>query len=96
MTVLTSVEFDHADIFKDLAHIKRYFRDLFLVLTAQSTLIAFDADDNISELAGHAPAVVQRYGKAPDSFGVWGMRNSTARSAGLKCSRMGICMAVSS
>jgi len=68
VTLLTSVEFDHADIFKDLAHVKRAFQGFLAGLDPKSVLIAFDGDDNISELAGHTPALVQRYGSGADSF----------------------------
>ena len=67
VTILTSVEFDHADIFKDLAHIKSVFRGFLSGLDPESALIAFDGDNNIAELSGHSPAQLQRYGRADDS-----------------------------
>jgi UDP-N-acetylmuramate: L-alanyl-gamma-D-glutamyl-meso-diaminopimelate ligase len=67
VTILTSVEFDHADIFRDLAHIKSVFRGFLSGLAPDSALIAFDGDSNISELSKHSPAAVQRYGQADDS-----------------------------
>ncbi len=67
VTVLTSVEFDHADIFKDLDHIKSVFKGFLSGLDAESALIAFDGDNNVSELSGHSPALLQRYGQADNS-----------------------------
>ena len=39
--VLTSVEFDHADIYRDLEHVKQAFRKLVSQLPADGTLVAF-------------------------------------------------------
>jgi UDP-N-acetylmuramate: L-alanyl-gamma-D-glutamyl-meso-diaminopimelate ligase len=67
VTILTSVEFDHADIFKDLEHVKSVFRGFLAGLDPDSALIAFDGDRDISELTRRSPALVQRYGQADGS-----------------------------
>ncbi len=67
ITILTSVEFDHADIFRDLAHVKQAFSDLISKLSAQSTLIAFDADENIDDLVRNAACQTVRYGRQSSS-----------------------------
>jgi len=68
-TILTSVEFDHADIFKDLDHVKGAFGSLLVKLNPQSTLIAFDRDPNIKDMVGLAGCPVIAYGH--DSTSAW-------------------------
>lgn len=67
MAILTSVEFDHADIFRDLDHVKSAFRTFISGISPSSTLIAYDNDVNIAELIREAPCHVARYGRNPDS-----------------------------
>jgi UDP-N-acetylmuramate: L-alanyl-gamma-D-glutamyl-meso-diaminopimelate ligase len=66
-TVLTSVEFDHADIFTDLDHIKSTFGELMQNLPGASALLAFDQDDNIDEILPGASCRIHRYGHQPAS-----------------------------
>ena len=66
-TVLTSIEFDHADIYRDLAHVKSAFRRLVGGLDRESLLVACDGDAAIDEVIAGAPAPVQRYGSADGS-----------------------------
>ena len=65
--VLTSVEFDHADIFRDLAHVKATFRLFATSLAAESLLVAYDADDNVSTVLNRAGCRFQRYGQQAQS-----------------------------
>jgi len=67
LTVLTSVEFDHADIFKDLAHVKEAFGHFLSGLADSSLLLAFDDDQNIDELLGRCRCRIERYGRKPGS-----------------------------
>jgi len=67
VALLTSVEFDHADIFEDLDHVKAVFRGFLSGLAPDAALIAFDGDPNVSEVIGSSPACVRRYGGAPGS-----------------------------
>jgi len=60
--VLTSVEFDHADIFRDLAHIKDTFRQFSLGLDKKSLLAAYDADENVAAVIAGSSCLVQHYG----------------------------------
>lgn len=48
--VLTSVEFDHADIYKDLDAVKAAFRTLIRLIPADGTLLACADDSNVMEL----------------------------------------------
>lgn len=54
--ILTSVEFDHADIYKDLGAVKEAFLRLMHLIPADGTLIAYAEDENISELLPQCPA----------------------------------------
>ena len=65
--VLTSVEFDHADIFTDLGHVKRVFRQFVTGLPAACRLVAFDGDRNVQELIRSAPCTVEPYGEHSNS-----------------------------
>jgi UDP-N-acetylmuramate: L-alanyl-gamma-D-glutamyl-meso-diaminopimelate ligase len=67
VTVLTSIEFDHADIFKDLEHVKSTFRALLDSLAPHAQLIAYDQDANIDAIISHAGCDVVRYGQATGS-----------------------------
>jgi UDP-N-acetylmuramate: L-alanyl-gamma-D-glutamyl-meso-diaminopimelate ligase len=67
IAALTSVEFDHADIFTDLDHVRRIFKGFIDALPSESTLIAFDADTNIEGLVPKKSDRVLRYGREPQS-----------------------------
>ncbi len=62
ITILTSVEFDHADIFTDLRHVVSVFDTFISGLSEDSLLIAFDEDDIINRLLGNAQCRTERYG----------------------------------
>ena len=62
MTVLTSVEFDHADIFRDLIHVREAFGGLLSQLDSSSLLLAFDADENIKDLVKKVGCRIEFYG----------------------------------
>lgn len=61
-TVLTSVEFDHADIFRDLDHVRSAFSRFLSRLDRSSLLFAFDADENIRRIISGAPCRIDFYG----------------------------------
>lgn len=48
--ILTSVEFDHADIYKDLDAVKQAFAKLMKIIPRNGSLICWAEDENISEL----------------------------------------------
>jgi UDP-N-acetylmuramate: L-alanyl-gamma-D-glutamyl-meso-diaminopimelate ligase len=66
-TVLTSIEFDHADIYRDLEHVKSAFRLLVTGLGRESLLVAYDEDAAIDEVTAGAAPLVQRYGSRAGS-----------------------------
>jgi len=61
--IVTSVEFDHADIYRDLDHVKSAFRQLVAGLPADGTLVANLDDPNVRELCAEAPCRVVGYGR---------------------------------
>lgn len=67
VAVLTSVEFDHADIFNDLDHVKQTFRKFLERLTPQADLVAFDADENIAGLLPVVQCPIVGYGNRPNT-----------------------------
>ncbi|MGB7920519.1 MAG: Mur ligase family protein, partial [Desulfobacterales bacterium] len=68
LAILTSVEFDHADIFRDLAHVKDVFRQMTSRVPEESTLIAYDDDPNVREVLRGAASGIEFYGRRPESL----------------------------
>ncbi|MBT8338764.1 MAG: UDP-N-acetylmuramate:L-alanyl-gamma-D-glutamyl-meso-diaminopimelate ligase, partial [Desulfatitalea sp.] len=67
VAVLTSVEFDHADIYRDLAHVKQSFAQLLRGMDPKALLLAWDQDAVITELLSLCPGRIARYGGREDS-----------------------------
>jgi len=67
IAVLTSVEFDHADIYKDIGHVKSAFNAFLAAMSPESQLIAYDADSNIDQLLAGKTMRVARYGSRKGS-----------------------------
>jgi UDP-N-acetylmuramate: L-alanyl-gamma-D-glutamyl-meso-diaminopimelate ligase len=65
--ILTSVEFDHADIFPDLDGVKTAFKRLVNLVPRKGKIIAYDADINVNECLAKAFTPVERYGMKPGS-----------------------------
>jgi UDP-N-acetylmuramate: L-alanyl-gamma-D-glutamyl-meso-diaminopimelate ligase len=59
--ILTSVEFDHADIYRDLEHVKSAFRELVAMLPADGTIVAATGHPNVSEVVSEARCRVISY-----------------------------------
>lgn len=77
-SVLTSVEFDHADIFRDLDHVKQVFGQFVNLHRKTSVLMAWDSDSNLDELLASSPGQVERYGTRDDSC--WKLGEVTIQS----------------
>ncbi|TAJ99753.1 MAG: UDP-N-acetylmuramate:L-alanyl-gamma-D-glutamyl-meso-diaminopimelate ligase, partial [Candidatus Manganitrophaceae bacterium] len=60
--ILTSIEFDHGDIYPDLAAIKQAFRKFVALLPAEGLLVAAAGDPAIGEVVKEAACRVERYG----------------------------------
>ena len=65
--ILTHVEFDHADIYSDLAAVKTAFKRLVNLVPRRGRIVAFDGSENVTECVSKAICNVERYGFAPDS-----------------------------
>ncbi len=68
--ILTSVEFDHADIYKDLDAVETAFKRLVNLIPRRGRLIAFDSGSNIDHASldrsiAKAFCPVDRYGASP-------------------------------
>ncbi|MBT8359929.1 MAG: UDP-N-acetylmuramate:L-alanyl-gamma-D-glutamyl-meso-diaminopimelate ligase [Deltaproteobacteria bacterium] len=66
IAVITSLEFDHADIFDDLEAIKRSFRKFVALLPPHGLIIANFDDDNVKKVLKEAPCAIQSYGLEPN------------------------------
>ncbi len=74
IAILTSIEFDHADIFDSLAQIKTAFTKFIRLIPADGLLIANVDDPNVAEIVAEAQCEVQGYGlhkKEKDLY--WGL-----------------------
>jgi len=60
--ILTSVEFDHADIYDDLDHVKRSFRTLVASMPSDGTLVARWDDPNVRDVCSEAGCTIEPYG----------------------------------
>ncbi len=67
ITVLTSIEFDHADIFRDLQHVKQAFGNMIGKIASGNLLIACDGDENIDSLIDDKDCLTERYGRKESS-----------------------------
>ena len=65
--VITSIEFDHADIYRDLAHVQGEFAKLVAKLGTAGTLIAAAGVETIDAVARGARCSVVRYGVERDA-----------------------------
>ena len=62
VAVINNLEFDHADIFGDLAEIQLSFRRFINLIPRNGLLLANGDDDNIAPLLKDAPSPVERFG----------------------------------
>jgi len=65
--VLTGIEFDHADIFRDLDHVRQAFGAFITAIPGESTLFAFDDNPHVGELTAAAACRVVKYGRQSES-----------------------------
>src|SRR5271170_7249830 len=65
--ILTHVEFDHADIYRDLDAVKTAFKRLVNLVPRRGRVVAFDGAPNVDECVSRAFCKVERYGFKPNS-----------------------------
>ncbi len=66
--ILTSVEFDHADIYRDLDAVKTAFKRLVNLVPQRGRIIAYDANVNVDECVARAFCQVERYGFSAGAY----------------------------
>lgn len=71
--ILTSVEFDHADIYKDLDAVETAFKRLVNLVPRRGQIIAYDTGDSVQRCVGRAFCGVTRYGS--DARADWRVTN---------------------
>jgi UDP-N-acetylmuramate: L-alanyl-gamma-D-glutamyl-meso-diaminopimelate ligase len=74
--VLTSVEFDHADIYRDLDHVKQAFRTLVSCMPADGAIVAAVNHEGVRDVIRDAACPVVGYGIGAEGGPAW-------RAAGL-------------
>jgi len=60
--ILTSVEFDHADIYKDLDEVETAFKRLVNLVPHRGRIVAFDTGESLERSLARAFCTVERYG----------------------------------
>lgn len=77
--ILTSVEFDHADIYKDLDAVKSAFARLVRMIPRDGTLVCWGEDNNIKDLLEHSNTKnVITYGFKNSQYVIEKLNSSTA------------------
>ena len=71
--VLTSVEFDHADIYKDLEAVETSFKRLVNLVPRRGRIVAIDSGDSVERCIAKAFCPVERYG--PHTNAAWRIVN---------------------
>ncbi len=67
IAIITSIEFDHADIYPDLEAIKKSFARLVAIMPAHGCIIACTDDPVVREITARAGCRVEGYGQGPDA-----------------------------
>ena len=80
--ILTSVEFDHADIYRDLDHVIQAFTAFVSHLPASGELLAWGDDALVRRVASHASTPVAFYGLNADAR--WQARHLEPQSDGMQ------------
>lgn len=82
--ILTHVEFDHADIYADLASVKTAFKRFVNLVPRNGVVVAFDGSANVTECVARAFCRVERYGLAESSH--WRVTNLRHKNEGSRWS----------
>jgi UDP-N-acetylmuramate: L-alanyl-gamma-D-glutamyl-meso-diaminopimelate ligase len=80
--ILTSVEFDHADIYKDLDAVETAFKRLVNLVPRRGRIVAFDSGDSVERCVSRAFCPLERYGSsAKATWRVTNLRQETTRTS---------------
>ncbi|MBU8911545.1 MAG: UDP-N-acetylmuramate:L-alanyl-gamma-D-glutamyl-meso-diaminopimelate ligase [Desulfobacterales bacterium] len=77
ITIMTGIEFDHADIFTDIEHIKNIFSAFVKKIEKDSHIIAFTDNDNLKEILDPCTASIETYGEQAQ----WSFLNHTQKNS---------------
>ena len=77
--ILTSVEFDHADIYKDLDAVETAFKRLVNLVPRRGRIVAFDTGESLERCLARAFCPVERYGRS--SHADWQITNLILKPA---------------
>ncbi|MCB0405539.1 MAG: hypothetical protein KDD51_12210 [Bdellovibrionales bacterium] len=80
--VLSGVEFDHADIYRDLEHVKESFRSVISLLPGDGLLIARYDSPTVMELVTDALCPVQTFGESPQAM--WSLGKTSESPSGIE------------
>jgi UDP-N-acetylmuramate: L-alanyl-gamma-D-glutamyl-meso-diaminopimelate ligase len=67
-TILTSVEFDHADIYKDLDAVETAFKRLVNLVPRRGRIVAFDQGESLERCLQKAFCPVERFGSTAGAY----------------------------
>jgi UDP-N-acetylmuramate: L-alanyl-gamma-D-glutamyl-meso-diaminopimelate ligase len=67
VAVMTGIEFDHADIFKDISSVTEAFSAFIKIMSPSSIALAYDADTNIRRISSNHTHPFIFYGKGSHS-----------------------------
>jgi UDP-N-acetylmuramate: L-alanyl-gamma-D-glutamyl-meso-diaminopimelate ligase len=65
--ILTSVEFDHADIYKDLDAVETAFKRLVNLVPRRGRILAFDTGESLNRCLSRAFCPIESYGGTPNA-----------------------------
>jgi UDP-N-acetylmuramate: L-alanyl-gamma-D-glutamyl-meso-diaminopimelate ligase len=83
--ILTSVEFDHADIYRDLDHVKQAFLALVAGMPADGSIVAATHHEHVRDVVRNAPCRVLRYGVSDDDVDLdWRAHSLTPGPSGTR------------
>ncbi|MBW2601530.1 MAG: UDP-N-acetylmuramate:L-alanyl-gamma-D-glutamyl-meso-diaminopimelate ligase [Deltaproteobacteria bacterium] len=60
--IVTSIEFDHADIYRDFSHVKKSFSDFVTAMPPEALLVGYDGDVVVKDMLGRASCWTVLYG----------------------------------
>ncbi len=63
ITIITGIEFDHADIFTGIDHIKKIFSIFIKKIEKYSHILAFNNNDNLKQVLARSVASIETYGE---------------------------------
>lgn len=84
ITIITGIEFDHADIFENIDHIKKVFKIFVEKIKNSSDIIAFSENDNLNDILKQCrvdDAKLEKYGEKKSGDIKWFFSNHTQRES---------------